>query len=222
MTASIFDDDAILDEAIVSFSDESNLSANINYRGTKYACSVAPETSRYYPTPTKMLAIEGRDYHVVENVTEKSRFDEILFKNNTSVEDLSLQSWEDLEDDKKEWRKTFEEHADAVKWHKELNEITEGYSATTQQAIDEISNKMEYFNRILKIKMNSLVYDNFFASVRSLKKDLTRENGIKLYEFVFPSIMFVNEYFYTDLLTEIIQKEDKLKRGEYNEMHSKI
>lgn len=222
MTASIFDDDAILDEAIVSSSSESNLTLKINYRGTHYACSVAPETSHYYPTPTRMLNIEGRDYHIVEKVTEKSRFNEILFKNNTSVEDLALQSWEGLEEDKTEWRKIYEKYTDAVQWQKELNEVSEGYSAITQQGIDEIRNKIWSFNRIIKLNMNSLVYGNFFASNRSLKKDLTRENGIKMYEFLFPSIMFVDEYFYTDLLTETIQKEDELKRGESNEMHSKI
>lgn len=213
MTKTIFDDDVDLSEVDISFSDKSQLIAHIDYHGTAYACSVAPDTSRYYPTPTRMFTIQGKEYHVVEKVIEKSRFDEILAQNNTSAEKLTLEVWEDLESDKEEWKKLSENYVEALSWQKELNNSVDGYFEIMEKEISQIRYNMLNFERNLTMRMNELVWESFFNSERSLKHDFTRENGLKLYDFIFPSIMFVNENFYITLLNEIVYK-GKIKDSE--------
>lgn len=213
MAKTIFDDDVDFSEIEISFSDKSQLIAHVDYHGTSYACSVAPDTSKYYPTPTRMLKIQGKEYHVVEKIIEKSRFDEILAQNNTSAEKLTLEVWEDLESDKEEWKKLSENYVEALSWQKELNNSVDGYSEIMAKEVSHTSYKMLNFERNLTMRMNELVWENFFNSERSLKNDFTRENGIKLYDFIFPSIMFVNENFYITLLNEIVHK-GKIKDSE--------
>lgn len=213
MTKTIFDDDVDFSEIEISFSDKSQLIAHVDYHGTSYACSVAPDTSKYYPTPTRMLTIQGKEYHVVEKVIEKRRFDEILAQNNTSAEKLTLEVWEDLESDKEEWKKLSENYVEALSWQKELNNSVDGYSEIMAKEVSQTSYNMLNFERNLTMRMNELVWESFFNSERSLKNDFTRENGLKLYDFIFPSIMFVNENFYITLLNEIVYK-GKIKDSE--------